>query len=309
MGPNEADFTIVLFPDTQNEVQSYPNVWESIPRWVANNKTPQNIRAVIGLGDVTNEHTGIEFQEAVKGWNIIDNAGLPYIPVIGNHDYNSMHSRAATTWNDYLGVNRFSPKSWYGGAYNNSTENYWIKFNIGSHKYLILALEFFPRIEALHWAQSIISANTDREVIVATHGYLNGNGARTRHGDAWGPDENGSDGQQIWDNLIKLDSNIFLTVCGHQIGGPTSAYSRDTGIAGNTVNQLFINHQNEKNGGNGYMGLLKFQPSTGTIDVTTYSAYLNAYDSTGTCTFSYTGPAQSITTQPTSQTITSGSSK
>jgi hypothetical protein len=35
------------------------------------------------------------------------------------------------------------------------------------------------------------------------------------------------------------------------------------------------------------MALLKFRPSLGRIDVTTYSAYLDAYDSTGVYTMPY----------------------
>jgi hypothetical protein len=285
--PNDKPFTFVLFPDTQYAVQSYPRVWESMTSWVADNRETQNIQAVIGLGDVTNEHTLNEFQEAVRGWDVIDDAGLPYIPVIGNHDYNGLSSRNATNWNRFLGVERFSKKSWYGRAHNDSTENFFIKFDVGSHKYLILALEFFPNRERLRWAQDIINSNKDREIIVATHGYLNHNGKRTRHGDAWGPDEKSSDGQEIWDNLIKGNPNIFLTTCGHQIGGPTSALSKDTGNTGNTVQQIFLNYQNVQNGGNGYLGLLKFRPSDGFIDMTAYSPYLNEYDPAGTQTLEY----------------------
>jgi hypothetical protein len=295
--PFERDFTIVLFPDTQYEVQSFPEAWESMPQWVADNKEVNNIQAVIGLGDVTNQHSASEFKEAVKSWDILDRAGIPYVTVIGNHDYDSLPQRSAVSWNDNFGIDRFSTKSWYGGAYQNSTENYWINLDIGSHKYLVLALEFFPRTQVLQWAQSIITANSDREVIIATHGYLNGNGSRTLHGHAYGPDDNDCDGQQVWNNLLKLDSKILLTVCGHQIGGPTSAYSSDTGMAGNTVHQLFINHQNENNGGNGYMALLKFRPSAGKVEMTTYSALLNSFDSSGVYIFAYAEPALSSTAQ------------
>ena len=244
--PIESDFTMVLFPDTQYEVQYHQDIWKNMSRWVAANKKAHNIQAVIGLGDVTNQHTDIEFQDAVKGWNIIDNTGLPHVPVIGNHDYDSLRPRVAATWNRYLGVDRFSGKSWYGTACNNSTENYCIKFDVGTHKYLVLALAILSRPNVLKWAQTIIGANSDREIIVATHGYLNHNGHRTRHGDAYGPDNDSFDSQQVWDNLLKLNSNVFLTVCGHQIGGPTSAFSTDVGISGNSVHQIFLNYQNEK---------------------------------------------------------------
>ena len=91
------------------------------------------------------------------------------------------------------------------GAYNNSTDNYYVQLDIGSHKYLIIALEYFSRSVVLTWAQGILNANTNREVIVATHSYLNPNGTRTIHSDPFGLDMYGGaasigclDSQQVW---------------------------------------------------------------------------------------------------------------
>jgi hypothetical protein len=295
---NDPDFTIVLFPDTQGEVTYNHPVWESMPDWVAANGVSQNIQAVIGEGDVVQNHTVPEFAEGALGWNVVDTAGIPYLVGIGNHDYDDglytnvpTGNRSATLFNTYFGVNRYSGKSWFGGSYNNSAENSWIKFDAGLQKLLVLTLEFFPRSEVLNWAQGVVTANPGRAVIVQTHGYLNNNGTRTLHTDPYGPDfyalNLDNDGQQMWDNFIKLNPNIFLVTSGHQICQPTSAYSEAHGNAGNLVHQLFVDHQCETNGGNGYMALLKFRPSLGRIDVTTYSAYLNAYDSTGVYTLQY----------------------
>ncbi len=74
----DSNFTIVLFPDIQNMVNYYPAVWEGMPASVGSNE-PQNLQAVIGLGDNTNEPADSEIQEARKGWDVIDNTGLPYV--------------------------------------------------------------------------------------------------------------------------------------------------------------------------------------------------------------------------------------
>ncbi len=287
----DSDFTLVLFPDTQNMVSYYPATWEAMAQWVVDHKINNNIQAVIGLGDVTQHDNSLEYTEALRGWNKIKNAGVPYVPVVGNHDYDNLIMRSTITWNINLGIAYFSGKIWYGGSYKNHTENYYIKLDIGTQKYLIMALELFPRTVALTWAQGVISANTDRKVIITTHGYLNPDGTRTLHTDLGGPNQLGlsgdNDGQQIWDNLIKLNSNIIMVVCGHQhypLRPQTSAYSIDKGVNGNLVHQFFINHQDEKNGGNGYMALLKFRPSLGLVEVKTYSPTLDAYDPTGTYT-------------------------
>jgi hypothetical protein len=122
----------------------------------------------------------------------------------------------------------------------------------------------------LTWAQGILNANINREVIVATHSYLNPNGTSTIHSDTFGLD-------YVWwcsfnrlfglpagvDAFIKLNPNSIMVVCGHQIPAnpdlatttPTSAYAPDVGGNGNGIHQLFINHQFEAKGGNSYMAL------------------------------------------------------
>src|SRR5947208_9333130 len=51
----------------------------------------------------------------------------------------------------------------------------------------------------------------------------------------------------------------------------------DFGLNGNLVNQILAEYQNMTNGGNGYLRIMKFHPTTDTIDVLTYSPYINAY--------------------------------
>ena len=275
-------------------VNYYPAVWEGMPAWVGSNKTTQNIQAVIGLGDNTNEPADSEMQEARKGWDVIDNTGLPYVVCIGNHDYDAslissgqVGSRADMAFHKYFGPNRYSGKSWFGGADPDSTQNYYITFPIESQQFLILVLEFYPCTSVLAWAQGVLNDNPNAEVILATHAYLNPNGTRIDTNDSGGPRgyglaDSNSSGAELWDRFIKLNRNIKLVVCGHQTGGPTSAYSYGVDTAGLIVNQLFANHQFDANGGDGYMVLLNFHPPLDSVYVSIYSDFLKSYDPTGT---------------------------
>jgi hypothetical protein len=288
----DPDFTIVLFPDTQNMVSNDPSIWEKMAQWCVDHKSTNNIQAVMGLGDVTNNNNSTQYTEALAGWNRIKNAGIPYLPLIGNHEYPGAQprDRNGTLWDSFFGNIYFWGQTWFGTPRPNSTVNYHVKLNIGTHKYLILCLECYPRPSSVTWAQSILEQSPDREVIVATHSYLNNDGSRSLPSQTTisslgiGDGSLGYSGSQLWDILIKQYRNIFLVVCGHQITPPTSAYSQDTGVNGNLVHQLFCNHQYEANGGNGYLMLLKFRPSLGKIEVTSYSPTLNAYDSSGAYT-------------------------
>ena len=101
----DENFSIVLFPDTQNMVSSHPDMWESMPKWVVDNQAKRNIKAVIGLGDVTNylyNEDKEEYEEAVSGWNLIKSSGIIYMPTRGNGDSNE------ALWNEYFGPEYFT---------------------------------------------------------------------------------------------------------------------------------------------------------------------------------------------------------
>lgn len=293
----ESDFTFAVVPDPQGEVQDYTATWEAEMQWLVDNKTIHNIQAVLGVGDQVNNALQAQFTESLVGWNNVKNASIPVMLAIGNHDYNDVTIRSITTWDANYPLSYLSGQSYYGGAYGTTLDNYYCTLTIGTHQYLIMVLELFPRTAVLTWAGGIISANPTYEVIVLTHGYLNYNGTRIATNDAYGPATYGLDnsGQQMWDSLIKLYPNILMVICGHQIDGATSAYSAAIGNYGNTVHQFFINHQQEANGGNGYLGLLKFRPAANLIEITTYSPTLAAFDATGAYTLTY-APQGTVTT-------------
>ena len=85
-----------------------------------------------------------------------------------------------------------------------------------------------------------------------------------------------------------------MVVCGHQHAADRSSVcSPDYGVNVNLIHQLLVNHQMGQNGGNGYLALLKFRPSRGRIEVSTYSPTLNAFDPTGAYTLPMQGQAVS----------------
>jgi hypothetical protein len=138
-----------------------------------------------------------------------------------------------------------------------------------------MLLEFVPRDSAVAWAKSVLSANTDKELILVTHSYLYSDGTTVDQcdtGDMAG-DENGS---MLWSDLISQYPNISVVLSGH-ISNKFTARRSDVGINGNFVHQIFMNRQDGTNGGNGYLRLMQFSPSTNTIQVKTYSPYTNTY--------------------------------
>jgi hypothetical protein len=257
------NFSLILFPDTQNEVKSpHKDMWESMPQWVVANKEKLNIKAVIGLGDVTDAGTTDEYVEAVKGWNVIKSSGLIYMPTRGNNgDMNE------AMWNQYFGLNYFAKKPWFGGSNGSSTSCYYVNFVEGSQKYLVLAVGYAPNASQIVWAQSVLDANKDSKVIVVAHSYLESKPQR----------ELTAEGTTLWEGLIQKNKNIFLVVCGHRYG---SSQSTSYFLKDKRVNELRADYQ-DKNFGNGYMEILTFQPSKCSIQTTAFSAYINNTDPKG----------------------------
>jgi len=219
----------------------------------------------------------------MSGYDLIDNSGLPYLPLMGNHDFDYLPERTTSLYDDFFGPLRFAGKSWYlGGHPAGSNANLAIKFDIVDRKYLVLGLEIFPRISAVAWAQGVIDANPDREVIVVTHAYLTKQGALYQDSDNYGPGGMGLtqdyNGQELWDNFIKSNNRIFLVISGHDICSPNNTHRISSGTDGNTINQIFTNYQCAPNGGNGYILLLKIKPAERVIEATPYSTYLATND-------------------------------
>lgn len=274
------DFTIVALPDTQNYSQTYPQIFDSQTQWVANNAAAQNIKLVIGEGDIVNVSTQpTQWTNATHSIGILDQANIPYALAIGNHDYNTLPptNRAATIFNQYFGPSRYAGKPYYGASNypSGSNENFYETFTWGNKTYLILVLEFVPRAGAVAWAKSVLSSNTDKEVIVVTHSYLYSDGTTVDQCDT--SDMVGdNDGVMLWSNLISQYPNISVVLNGH-ITNKFSARRSDVGVNGNFVHQIFANWQDWTNGGNGYLRIMKFSPSNNTIQVQSYSPYTGLF--------------------------------
>lgn len=276
----------IVVPDTQNEGAE---VLTAMKNWIVAHKTSDNVQCVIGVGDITNYATPAEFVKTLGFWGALRDVGLVVVPVVGNHDYNDIvpASRSLSRYDTYYGPQFFAGKPWYVGNYpTGSNANFAVRFAIGDRKILIVALEFFPRPGAISWANSIVAANQDAEVIVTTHGYLNFNGSRTLDNDPYGPNSYAlpsadNNGEDMWRNFVSLHKNIRLVVCGHQLGkgaGIWNSWRADVGVNGNTVRQTFQNWQEDVNGGDGWVGKLDigFNSDTGLASI----GYLRTYNPT-----------------------------
>lgn len=279
------EFTIVALPDTQNYSRYFPEIFRAQTQWIADHVQDQNIKLVLGLGDIVDNGSDMtQWQNADAAVHILD-GHVPYFMAIGNHDYANSKPAARTAgaqgFNQFFGPSRYSNASWYRGNYQGSNENFYGVVNINGRAFLILVLEYSPRDAALAWADGILKANQDKEAIIVTHSFTFTDNTRMSRCDANSAASFGvggdNDGEDVWWKLVRKYANVRMVLSGHVNTGDGTGHRIDLGANGNLVNQMLSDYQSEPQGGGGYLRILKISPLKNQISVTTYSPYLNSF--------------------------------
>jgi predicted phosphodiesterase len=279
-----SEFTVVLFPDTQYYSLNTPDTYRRQTQWVADNRTAENIRFAIHLGDITHKNTPTEWQRASAAHQILEDAHVRYSMLPGNHDYVRDHGnlrRNTDNYNSFFGPERFIGQDAYGGAYGGRNDNNVMFFENDDLRFMVVSLEFAATKDAICWADSVIARHPDRRVIVATHCYLDKDG--NYQGDcATSYHTVGASGEELFDELVAKHSNIFMVVAGHVYG--SSHTPRPRPHFGDVVHEMLVDYQNEDYvgprsptpaagtpNGNGWMRTLRFLPAENKIRARTFT--------------------------------------
>ncbi len=287
--PRLRDFTLMVLPDTQYYTQQPDdpdNPYYLQAQWIVDNQQALNIPMVLHMGDVTHTNVTSEWLIADAAHTILENAGVPYSIVPGNHDYpreNGGLERDTGLYNTFFGPGRFAGEPWYGGSFGSTNDSNCILFEVGPMRFMVVNLEFAPRKEALCWANEVIGAHPDRRVIVVTHCYQErGGGHRLDCADYY--DIDGGNGDVVWDEVASRHSNVFMVLSGHV--GDSERFVR-VSQPGEEVIEVLTDYQFEvpcatppcesscdisgSNLGNGWLRALHFEPRNNRIVVQTFS--------------------------------------
>jgi len=253
-------FNVVFFPDTQNEVESMPAMFESQVNWIINNRTSQKIAYVGHLGDITDNGNTTEYTTAHNIMFPLSNVqGLPWGTCAGNHDIGT--SAKAALYDQYFGPANFTGKEWYGAT--TSKQSSYQTFYAKGREYLVLNVQYAGDSTVLAWALGILNAHPDTPTIIDTHWYFTPDGSYDTYATT------------LWNTLIKDHSQVFMVVCGHHDSqGPK--FSSRTNTAGKMVYELMTDYQQTDFGG-GYLRLLNFDEEDSVIHASVYSPYYDLY--------------------------------
>lgn len=262
----EESFTIVVLPDTQYYTQNYPGIFTAQTQWIVNNIETRNIIFVTHEGDLVQnaDSSTTEWTNADTAMSLLDGF-VAYGMCLGNHDFN-YDSDVAALFNQTFPYTRYEGLPWYGGHYPaaSNQNNYQLVSACGVDL-VIVHLEFWPDTDDIAWADSVLKAHSDRLAIITTHGFLDESGNRNVH--VMGSTE------YIWNNLVVPNENVYFVLCGHV----HSEYARTDETNGRQVHQLLADYQEDSNGGNGWLRIMKFVPADARVYVQTYSPYLGSY--------------------------------
>ena len=238
------DYSFAFLGDTQFLI--YKDIYEGTTKntkpiydWLIQNKDEKNIQYVFGLGDVSDKDYISEYKYASYLFKTLGDAGINYAVTPGNHDgqtayvnYNSIFANDAYLTN---GINYYK---------SGNVSNYYKNFEVGEYKYMVMVLEFGAPDAVLEWANGVVAANPDRQVIVLTHGYIGYDGGFISEKELHAPNSaNGlNSGEEIWQKFVSQHSNIIISACGH-IDPYNIKQRADVGVNGNTVHQFLIDNQ------------------------------------------------------------------
>ncbi len=280
-------YSFVFLPDTQYmnyihcEDGSGINYMDQLYSWIVSKKNDFNIQFVGSLGDMTDntvekteetaERNKREWERVKAGFDKLSDAGIPWAPLAGNHDWESVGGgRDLTSFNTYFPLEDFKDLAYFGGSYyDDSVVDMYYYITVGDVEYLMLMLEFEPRAGVVEWAQQVIASNPDKKVVVMVHEYMTsdnilGQSIPTTPGSslsAEGSYEHGASGETLWNEVFSQYSNVEMVLCGH-ISTNDINVRVDNGVNGNAVLQVICDLQ--------YME--KLYEAMGCVAIATYNA-------------------------------------
>jgi len=255
--PVPTPFSFVWISDTQMYAAKYPEAFDTVARWIANNAEAENLIAALHVGDVVDDRQKPEQWENIKPGMDVIRAALPLYVVAGNHDV----ARPDLDYSAYLSYDFCDAREllYEGGQC-------WAQpIDAGGLKLLLLGMGW-QGDETPHfdWVEAQLAAHRDREAIIIIHSFLEVEGVPT-------------EGGTRIEALFAAHPNLRLVLCGHKHGESKWQKSYD---GGHTVHALMFNLQEEHRNGDalGYLRIVTIDPATGDVSVVTYSPVLDDFN-------------------------------
>lgn len=262
------DFSFVWFTDTQYYSESFPWIYENQVNWIVENQEELNIEYVFHTGDLVNVYDDLEQWEiADENMRLLDDAGIPNGVLAGNHDVNDKAADYENYYN-YFGADRYQDQSHYGGSYENNRGHYDL-ISVNGIDFIMVYMGWGVDQAGIDWVNEVLAAHPNHTAILNFHEYLLATGMRSPIG------------EELFEEVVVPNENVKAVLSGHYHNAQTYIDEIDDngdGAPDRTVYQMLADYQAGPEGGQGYLRILNFNMEDNTVDVQTYSPYLDNYN-------------------------------
>ena len=270
------DFSMLWFTDTQYYAQDYPEVWTSMTDWMIDEFKKGSYEYAMHTGDLVNEVLDEEqWKVAEENLDRMDAANIPYGVLAGNHDVvidklNKTYDY--TIYARYAGIDRFKDNPWFGEAMNDENQNHYDLFSFGDHDFIFLYLGFGRdgSAETVEWANKVLEQHADRNAIVGMHENINSLAQYVTE-----------EARVVNREIVVPNENVKMVLSGHHHGANyrVKKLENEDGTD-REVLEVLANHQGNTapERGQGYLKMLTFDPTDETLDLVSYSPYLDDFD-------------------------------
>jgi len=248
-------FGIAVLPDTQRETHTASDRrMEQRSDWLAARQKSWDLRFALSVGDVADWDTPDHDQYANAARSLLPlQASMPWATAVGNHDTAAVCPggsacpgkktwetvRDTSVFNTYFPASRFAALD--GEFEPGKIDNAYHSFRAGDVDWMVLNLELWPRKSVIAWANGVVKAHPDKNVIIVTHSYLTAGGSISKSNGGYGA----TSPKYLFDNLVKLYPNVKFVFSGHTGKARTRT---DKGVKGNKiVSYLQCFHSNTSN--------------------------------------------------------------
>ncbi|WP_285767061.1 LamG-like jellyroll fold domain-containing protein [Peribacillus sp. SI8-4] len=258
---NRKNYNFVFIPDTQKYSSQNPEIFHSQMNWLSKNSMKNHIIMNTFVGDIVDGDTERQWQNSLEAISKLDKYHVPYMMAAGNHDYASKNPFLT-----HYGPHRFQKKGYYKGSSPSRYSSYAIA-KAGSYRYLILIVDMKNLHKDLQWAKGVLDQHQEKPTILVSHDIIF---PTVKKNEIVALES--ANGRLIWNELVKDQNQVFMTVNGHYFG---IAHQVKKNTAGNDVIQMVVNYQSDYRGGNGWLRLVEFNEKKKQLFFRTYSPYVD----------------------------------
>jgi hypothetical protein len=248
--PIQPTFSFVVIPDTQNEVLSDSGTemyFNHRIDWIVDNRDALDIGWVLQTGDLVNWDTPDhdQYVRASDGFAAFDDAEIPYVIAIGNHDTaatceggsacpgdTNANLRDTSTFNEYFPTTRFPTLT--DVFEEGKCDNSYHLMEAGGLDWIIINIELWARTEAYEWMGQVLADHPGHNAIVITHSHLDDASLIFASNGGYGDNSP----LEIFDEVLSQHANVRFVFSGHT---GISGYREDVGVNGNTIYQFLYN--------------------------------------------------------------------